>query len=138
MTTVTQVAVRTAFEALLATFPAGGDVVTEASPQYAPKAGKPYLSGRLAAYARTPIGIGTPTPEMVAGSYQINVQRPATEGVGPGSAIAARLVHLFDRGTALALATGQVLTVEQASEQPAIFAGDWITIPVVIQYYGTE
>ena len=103
MTTVTKSAVRHAFEARLATFTAGGDIIVETSPPYNPQAGIGYLSGRLAAYARTPMGIGAPTPESVAGSYQINVQRPVIEGADMADAIAARLVHLFDRGTGLAL-----------------------------------
>jgi Bacteriophage related domain of unknown function len=138
MTTVTKSGVRHAFEALLNTFTAGGYVVTETQPFYAPQAGVGYLSGRLSAYQRTPMGIGAPTPEQVTGFYQINVNRPTAEGSDPADAIAARLVNLFDRGTALATETGQVLTVQQASERPAITAGDWLTVPVVVEYFGTE
>ena len=138
MTQITKAAVQLAFEAQLGTFTAGGAVITEAAPIYNPQAGVGYLSGRLSAYARTPVGIGPDVPSSVTGSYQVNVQRPAVEGSGMANAIAGMLVHLFVRGAALALATGQVLIVEQASEQPAIPSGDWITVPVVIEYFGTE
>jgi hypothetical protein len=138
MTTVTKSAVRHAFEALLNTFSAGGQIVVETSPVYAPQAGVGYLSGRLSAYDRVPMGIGAPTPQSVTGFYQISVNRPTAEGSDLADAIAARLVNLFDRGTALALETGQVLTVQQASERPAITSGDWLTVPVVIEWFGTE
>lgn len=138
MSQITLSAVQVAFEARLSTFSAGGTVVVESAPVYLPQAGAGYLSGRLSGYARTPLGVGPDAPAEVNGTYTVSVQRSATEGVGMAALIASRIVHLFNRGTALALATGQVLSIDQASEQPAIFAGDWITVPVVVKYFGTE
>lgn len=129
-------AVRQAFDAHLLTFTAGGDV-NLAGTDYTPQAGKPYLSSRLT-YQRSPVGIGTPVAYEVRGTYQVNVNRPAIEGLPTADSLAARIVELFQRNTTLALATGAVLTVMSASEQAEIPAGDWLTVPVVIEWYGTE
>lgn len=137
MTQITLAAVSAAFDAQLQGFTAGGDVNLEGT-RYQPQAGRPYLSSRLAAYQRTPAGIGPVTGYQVAGSYQVNVNRPATEGAAAARAVAAQLTVLFARGTAIALATGHALTIENASEQPLIEGGDWLTVPVVVSWFCTE
>jgi hypothetical protein len=138
MTQITQAAVKGALDGWLASFGgAGGDINTEGT-GYTPQAGSPYVSARISSYSRMPLGVGPNSPNAVTGAYQINVNRPASGGAGMGLAIAARLVLAFARGTSLTLATGQVLVIESAGEQPMISAGDWLTLPVTIGWYVTE
>jgi len=135
---ITQGGVRQALEALLSTLVGAGDINLESAALYLPKANTPYVSGRISAYTRVPMGVGYPTPCEVNGMYQINVNRPAIEGADMAASVAARVVALFQRGTALVLTTGPVLTVLQAGEQPLITAGDWLTVPVVVSFSGAE
>ena len=134
---MSQTAIRDGMDARLATYAGGGRIVTEGE-VYAPQQGVPYLWSRLAAYTRVGIGVGKTAPKEESGSYQINVTRPTREGTRPAARIADELVALFDRGTQIVLATGQVLTVQNASAQPAQELGNWITLPVVISWFCTE
>ena len=52
--------------------------------------------------------------------------------------IAGRIARHFTRGTAIAAETGPVLTVISSSEQPEIRAGDWITVPILVAFHGTD
>ena len=130
-------ATQAAFDAVLAAVTAGGDIVVEGQ-TYQPVAGRPYLSCRLSAYTRTPMAIDPNTPFDVRGSYQVNIQRPANEGKAIAAQIADLIVALFPRGMALALGTGASLTVLSAGAQPAITEGDWLTVPVVVSWFGTD
>ena len=134
---ITEAATQAAFDARLKTFTVGGDINLWGSP-YQPQAGRGYLSSQLSSYTRTPLGIGADSAGQAVGTYLIRVNRPAIEGARIAQETAARLCVLFRRGTALALATGGVITVQQASEQAGISAGDWLTVPVVVQFFGTD
>lgn len=129
-------AVQAALDGIVTAFVAGGDVNTEGT-QYQPTAGSPYLSARITAYQRTPLGLGTSTPFEERGFYQVSVNRPATEGIGQAAAVADVVVGLFPRGSSIALPTGNVLTIEYASARQAIPAGDWLTVPVVVSWFCT-
>jgi hypothetical protein len=137
VTQITQIAVQVAFDALLTTFTDGGDVNLAGTP-YIPQAGVPYLASQIAAFQRMPEGVGPNAPNSVAGSYAIRVNRPAIEGLAMAGSLAGRLVALFHRGLPVVLATGPILTIEAATEQPAIMAGDWLTVPVNVSWYGSE
>lgn len=137
MTKLTKAAVQDAFDTRLRSFAAGGDV-TLAGQGYQPRAGRPYLSSRMSAYVHTPLGIGADVAYEASGTYQVNVNRAAIEGLPTADSIAARVAYLFRRGTALELATGAVLTVISASEAPEIPSGDWLTVPVSITWYASE
>ena len=80
MVQTTQGAVRRAFDARLATFVAGGAAIITGGVPYQPQAGVPYITGRLAAFSRDPLGVGPGAAQQVRGSYQVNVNRPAIEG----------------------------------------------------------
>jgi hypothetical protein len=136
MLQLSQAAVADALDQQLLPFTAGGDINLEGTP-YIPQAGQPYIASRLSSYNRSPLGVGPDTAFAALGTYQLSVNRPAIGGLALGRAIAARLVLLFARGTALTLVSGQVLTIENATEQPIIAAGDWITIPVTVNWYVT-
>lgn len=138
MVQTTQGAVRRAFDARLATFSAGGAAIITGGVPYQPQAGVPYITGRVAAFVRAPLGVGASTAHRIDGTYQVNVNRPATEGADMADSIAGRIARHFTRGTAIALETGPVLTLISASEQPEIRAGDWITVPILVVFYGTD
>ena len=137
MSVISHGAVRTAFNARLQTFTDGGDVNVTGT-DYTPQAGRPYITGSLTSYIRTPVGYGLSAPHDVRGTYQVSVNRPAIEGLATADSVAKRVEALFPRGLSLALATGAVLTVMSASERPEMTSGDWLTVPVVIEWYGTE
>ena len=137
MTASSYAATQAAFDALLSSFTLGGPLVVEGQ-AYEPIAGTPYLSARLSAYARAPVALDANSPFQVTGAYQINVNRPANEGKATAAAIADLLVALFPRGTALALATGTVLSITSVGAAPAITSGDWLTVPVVVSWFGTD
>jgi len=137
MTTLSLAAVKSALDQHLLTFTAGGDVHVQGG-TYEPAAGVPYIRGDLPAYQRRPAGIGVSTAFTATGTYQVRVVRPSIEGSAMALSIAARIAHLFRRGTALVLATGAVLTVENATEQAEMPSGDWIVVPVIVSWFCTE
>ncbi len=128
---------QSAFDAVLSSFAQGGDIVVEGQ-TYQPVAGRPYLSARLASYARSPLAMDAGTPFQVNGTYQVNINRPAGEGKATAAALADLIVALFPRGMALAAGTGAPLTVTGAGAMPAITEGDWLTVPVVVSWFGTD
>lgn len=130
--------IQDALDAYLAAFgvPGAGDIVVEGQ-IYEPKKGQAYLRAVVSGYARSPAGLGADAVMQENGSYAIRINRPASEGRGPASAIADRLVAYFKRGTSLA-AAGQTVSVLYASRQPAQEMGDWISIPVSVMFFASE
>ena len=134
---MSQTLIRDALDAKLLTYTRGGDIVVEGQ-VYQPLQTTPYIFSRLSAYTRSGLGVGPSAPKGENGIYQITVARPTREGTRPASRTADELVKLFDRGTQLVLANGQVLTIENASAQPAQEAANWLTLPVLISWICLE
>ena len=134
---MSQGAVRAGLDAYTSAFTGAGDVATEGV-VYLPKPGVGYLACRLSGYTRTPIALGANAAFQESGLYQVSVNRPTVEGMKSAGRFADLIVALFPRATVIALATGQVLTIESASAQPAVPSGDWISIPVVVRWFAID
>ncbi|WP_029313213.1 phage tail terminator-like protein [Acidiphilium angustum] len=130
-------AVNSALDAYLQNFLNVMDVAWEGT-AYTPQAGRPYLSPRLAAYTRTPAGLGEGTLMVETGSYAINVNWPVGQGKAPPSLTASALVAYFNRHVTLTLSTGRTLTIEGSSAMPASEANGWLTVPVMVRWLSDE
>lgn len=129
-----------AIEALslrLQAFTRGGQVVLEGEP-YTPIQDRGYISGRMAGYSREPTGFGENCVYRESGFYQVMIHRPVREGPLPAAQLADALVSHFPRGSGVDLGTGRWLKYENVSAQPAIIAGDWLSVPVVIGWFCTD
>ena len=114
------------------------DIAWEGGAPYLPEIGRLYLSGRLSGYTRTPAGAGADTPMLESAMLTVNVVAPADAGGAAAGRMADGVAAYFRRGTVLVLSTGQALTIENASAQPAQSSGDWLTIPVLVQAGATD
>ena len=56
----------------------------------------------------------------------------------PAAQLADALVQHFQRGTSVVLGTGPHLIFENVSAQPAVTAGDWLSVPVVVSWFCTD
>lgn len=124
----------TALDARAALFTAGGDIVSEGD-YYDPVEGRPYVLTKLAAYERSPAGVGPDCVIVETGSYMVSLRRPAEEGRGAASELADQVVALFPRSLALVTASGQQISLVSATAMPAIPAGAWLTVPVMIRWF---
>ena len=129
-------AIAEALETLAATFTLAG-VVVQQDGVYMPVSGVPYLKCELSGYNDTPAGFGANSMMQQVGTFQLSVMRPSTEGVKRGRDLADRLVALFKRGTNISLPNGQTLIIDYTSPQPAQIHGDWISVPVVVNWFAS-
>ena len=125
------VQIQTALDDRLNTLP--GDKAWEGVIYY-PTIGKPYVSTKIAARQRQVMGIGPNVPQIWYGTYQLVVCHPAMEGVAAAYATADSLLALFPRGLSLTAGASAVI-VESASVGPTYTMGDWINVPVTVQWF---
>jgi hypothetical protein len=130
--------IQAAFDALLATVTNGGDIRIQDGTVYTPQQGRPFLAGKLSAYARTPLGIGPNTPNRYDGSYTVTIFRPSSEGTGNCDIMGGIIANLFARGTELATGTNTSIQILSSSEQQLETDADWVSLPVVVSWLGTD
>jgi hypothetical protein len=119
-------------------FPAGdADVVFEGV-TYRPTEGRAFLTTRLSAYNRTAPGYGADSVINEDGSYQININRPASEGTVTARAVADQLVTYFKRGTLIISPAGARIIIMISTAMPAQESGNWMLVPVVAFWTSTE
>lgn len=121
----------------LKTFTRGGQVVL-AGEVFSPAQDRGYVRGRFAAYTRNPAGFGADSVYLENGTYEVSICRPGREGELPAAQLAVAVAAHFARGSGLVLGTGEFLHFENVSAFPAIIAGDWLTVPVVISWFCTD
>ena len=98
----------------------------------------PYAYGRMAAISPNPGGYGADAVINWQGVYTILVNSPRNLGKQAAGQLADTVVAAFPRGLGVVTATGQAMSVSQASAQPSEDSGDWITIPVQVQWFGSD
>jgi hypothetical protein len=135
---ITRENVNAAFDTLLKSINGIGDVHLDDGSIYYPDQSTPYVVGRLSAYQRKALGVGANTLMGITGNYTISVMRPAIEGRAAAGLIAGQLVAIFARGVTLATGTTQTVTILNTSEQPAQNHADWINLPIVVDFIGSD
>lgn len=142
---MSKVAIEVLMDRHMALFAAGtvniahkADLQTAELP-YAPKPGMPFYTARLSAYTSHPITLGINPVYQERGIYQINIQRPASEGSRIADLIARDLVVHFGRAYSMNPVPGAAaqapVIIEYSSEQPSATRGLWITVPVLVTWF---
>lgn len=125
-----------ALNARLMLFPGGLDIAWEGI-VYEPLVGRPYLTAKLSSYLRTGVGAGLQGAADHNGTFTVTIRRPAIEGRQPAGQTAGRLIGHFGRGGRVFGPLGEAIVLLQASEGPALYFGDWVSIPVTVTFIAT-
>ena len=134
---MTLLTIQAALDAKLESLSGFGDIVTEGMP-YTPQRNRPYIYARIASYSESPMGLGPDTPLQIDGTYQMTINRPATEGRAAARQIATILCAVFARRVAIITQDGVSVSLMSASEMPAIDNGDWQSVPVVVRLFASR
>jgi hypothetical protein len=119
----------------------------EANPQFelalentafTPTKGIMFLASVTSGRNRRPLGVGPNAVTEYSGFYQININGPVDEGVQPLVGAGDALATYFGRGTVLVSSDLTRVVIEISSVQSAIINGDWVTVPVTVQWFSTE
>jgi hypothetical protein len=102
---------------------------------YQPATGRPFLMVRMSGRNRRPMGAGPIAAHIWEGFYQINVMWPAGEGTQPALVQADALVAHFPRALTLTTTAGSRVVIENTTVQPDYDAGDWVSVPVLINWF---
>jgi hypothetical protein len=135
---ITQEMVNAAFDALLQAVAGFGDIHVDDGSFYEPNQTTPYVVGKLSAYQRVTAGFGRDAVVKISGSYTVTVMRPTIEGRQTAGQMAGQMLAIFGRGTTLALGTNLNVTIINSSEKPPMVDTDWITVPVVADFFGSD
>ncbi len=122
-----------ALNARLALFPGGAEVAWEGI-SYEPRIGVPYLITKLSSYLKTGVGAGINGAADHSGTWTVTVRRPAIEGRQPAGQVAGQLVDFFGRGAVLKGPKGENIILLQTSDGPALYFGDWVSVPVTVTF----
>jgi hypothetical protein len=126
--------IQKALDGRLALFP--GEKAWEGVP-YTPKIGTPYIYSSVSGRVGETIGIGPGVPRFWRGAYQLMVAHPTGEGMVPAYETATSLLDHFPRG--LTLVNGEASVIIERGHIPQSYrAGDWINVPVIIEWYCEE
>jgi hypothetical protein len=124
-----------AFQAANAQF----ELALENTP-YTPTKGVMYLSTAISGLNRRKIALG-PQAVSVAeymGYYQVSVNGAIDEGMATLRAAGDTVAAAFPSGLVLIGSDGTRVIIQIASPQSAIENGDWVTVPVAIQWFSTD
>ncbi len=104
---------------------------------FSPTVGVPYAAASVAARAAEHVGIGPGQPRFWRGAYQIMVAHPTGEGLKPAHETVESVLALFQRGLNLTSNNANVIVERSWAAQPYP-SGDWINIPVTIEWLCEE
>jgi hypothetical protein len=135
---ITQEMVNAAFDTLLQTVTGFGDIHVDDGSFYEPNQTTPYVVGKLSAYQRVAAGFGRDAVVKISGSYTVTIMRPTIEGRQTAGQMAGQMLTILGRGTTVALGTNLNVTISNSSEKPPMVDTDWITVPVVAEFFGSD
>ncbi|MEJ0047088.1 MAG: phage tail terminator-like protein [Rhodospirillales bacterium] len=109
---------------------------------YTPIQDRPYCKSSFTG-SSSPAGFDAFCPVVWQGTYKINVNMPSRGGIAAARAVAAIVSNAFPRGRSVVFfapgaGTNQGVSVMQTNAPSAETNGDWITIPVLIQWMGSD
>jgi hypothetical protein len=105
---------------------------------FAPVKGVPWLKPELAARSRRPVGFGADSVQQWDGTFQVGIFVPRDSGTRLQNQIASQILAVFKRGLALQTPDGVWITVTRGTAPVAVPYGDWINLPVQIDWFATE
>lgn len=105
---------------------------------YVPTKGVPYLKPELAARARTPVGFGADSVQQWTGAYQVGVFVPRDTGTRLQNELASQVLAAFPRGLTMQTPQGIWMTVTRGTVPVSVPFGDWLNVPVTIEWFATE
>lgn len=111
-----------------------GEVAWPGQP-YIPKADTPYVAVRMAAQTRRAVGVGADVPRGWNGSWQAVVAVPSNVGVQAANDIAWAIARHYRRDTSFSIPS---LHVTNADPRPPYQDGDFIRVPVLIEWFMLE
>jgi len=103
----------------------------------------PYSRATMPALSRTPLGFGADAVIQFSGTYQVLVSCPQGSGRNVCMRMGDVVSAAFPRGraitfTALDTGTNHTVSVMISHAQPPMTNGDWISVPVLIEWMGTD
>jgi hypothetical protein len=105
---------------------------------FVPTKGVPFLKPEVSGRNRRPVGVGATGVQQWDGLYQIGVYVPRDSGTRLQNAIASALLGLFPRGLSMTTPQGIVMWVMASTAPVPVPFGDWVNLPVQIQWFATE
>ena len=104
---------------------------------YEPKRGVPYVTAKMQARQRRPMGLGSNTPHLWQGFYNLVVVHPADEGPRRAVQRAQKLLEHFPRGLTLLAGPGKAI-VESGTIEPSYATAASVNVPVVLSWFSEE
>ncbi len=126
-----------AFTAVYRTLSGFGALQTDGQ-LFAPQEEVPYAFGRMSAIVAMPGGYGADSVINWRGTYTILVNSPRSLGKQFAGQMAATVIEAFPRALSVVTTAGPAMQVDLAQAAPADDMGDWITIPVNVNWFGTD
>jgi hypothetical protein len=105
---------------------------------FVPTKGQPYLRPEMSARVRTPMGVGADSVRQWTGTYQISVMVPRDTGTRLQNELASAVLMAYRRGLSVVTPQGIWLYITESTVPPAVPFGDWINLPVQIQWFAHE
>ena len=103
-----------------------------------PTKGRPYLLPRMAARSRRPMGVGADSVQEWTGIYQVGVIVPRDQGTRLENEIASSVLKAYRRGLTVETLQGIFVIVTASSAPPSQPFGDWVQLPVQINWFAHE
>lgn len=130
--------IHVAFDTALETFASANSLkVGWENVAFDPPRGSIFLTVRMSAYTERPIGSGANARAEASGIYQINVHAPPGFGTKPALDMVALIEAAFPRGLNLSTTDSKSVTVRQVTPQPMMVEQQWVTVPVLVDWFST-
>lgn len=100
---------------------------------FSPVVGTPYLRFNILFAEPTQSTLGTTGTNEHRGFAQIDCVYPSAEGTASQRAMAGLITERFKRGTDI-IASGQTITVLNVYPSGRTEDGDWLTVPITINF----